>query len=81
MSDQLKSQLEGDTDYLLQHDHYLRMLKQLENRRESAIASFSNGIPGDAAMHQLAGEIRAINETMGLLGYFKAREILRYKQL
>lgn len=76
-----QSQLENDTDYLLQHDHYLRMLKQLENRRESAISSFSAGVPTDAAMHQLAGEIRAVNECLGILGYFKAREILRYKQL
>ena len=76
-----KDQLTTDTDYLLQHDHYLRMLKQLENRRESAISQFSAGVPTDAAMHQLAGEIRAINEMMGLLGYFKAREILRYKQI
>lgn len=81
MSEQPESILESDVNYLLQHDHYLRMLKQLENRRESAISQFSNGIPSDPAMHQLAGEIRAINETMGLLGYFKARELLRYKQL
>jgi len=74
-------QLTQDIDYLFEHPHYLRVLKVLESRRESAISSFSAGVPTDAAMYQLAGEIRATNEILGLLGYFKAKEMLRFKQL
>lgn len=74
-------QLTLDVDYLLQHDHFLRVLKFLETRRESSISQLSAGVASNEALHQIAGELRAINETMAFLGYHKAKGIQGFKQL
>jgi hypothetical protein len=75
------TQTEADIAYLLQHDQYLRVLKALEHRRESVIQQFSVGLSTDAALHQMAGEMRAVNEMMAALGYFSAKQDMRFKQL
>jgi len=74
-------QLAIDVEYLFQHDQYLRIIKSLENKREAAISTFSLGSLTTEQLNQIAGEIRATNEILGQLGYFKAKEMQRYRQL
>lgn len=79
--EQPKNQLEQDLEYLFQHDHYLRIIKRLEGRRDSIISDFSKTGMNHDDLNQLAGQIREVNETMAELGYFKAKEMQRYRQL
>lgn len=74
-------QLALDIEYLFAHDQYLRIIKSLESRRESAISTFSLGTLSTEQLNQIAGEIRATNEILGQLGYFKAKEMQRYRQI
>jgi hypothetical protein len=79
--EQQKDQHAQDIEYLFQHDHYLRVIKRLESRRDAIISDFSKtGLTPDD-LNQLAGQIREVNETMAELGYFKAKEMQRYRQL
>jgi transcriptional accessory protein Tex/SPT6 len=78
---QPKDQLTQDIEYLFAHDQYLRIVKRLENRRDQIISDFSKtGLTPDD-LNQLAGQIREVNEVMAELGYFKAKEMQRYRQI
>jgi len=78
---QPETQEQKDIAFLLTSDAYLRLLKSLETRRESAISTFSAASLSTEQLGQLAGEIRAVNETMGALGYFEAKKLDRFKLL
>jgi len=81
MTNQPTTQLENDIVYLFTTEHYLRVLKQLEIRRDSIISTFSNADLSPTQLAQISGEIRAVNETMALLGYYDAKKMDRFKLL
>lgn len=74
-------QLTADVNILLQADQFLRVIKYLEARREASISQLSAGVSTNEGLHQIAGELRAVNETMAILGYHKAKGMSRFKEL
>lgn len=81
METQQQDPLSRDIDFLLTSDHYLRVIKAAHDRREQIIGQIYT-VRGDTQnLHELVGELRAANDILYGLGYSKAKDIMRFRQL